>query len=485
VVQPLAVLNVLSVVTLVFALAMAAPLAVSYALGDGALAAFEEAMAITAATGMLVRLAMKGRRRELQVRDGFLLVALGWTLMPAFGALPLLLFLPDLSFTDAYFEAVAGLTTTGATVLFELDHLPPSLNFWRCQMQWMGGMGIIVLAVAILPLLGVGGSQIFKAETPGPMKDTKLTPRITETAKGLWLIYALITVACVLAMKWAGMTWLDAVMHAFSTMSIGGMSSHSASFGYWNSPAIEVVTIVFMVLAGMNFATHFLVLQRRTLRAYGRDPEFRAYLAVLAASVLGVAAFLWSEGVYAEFTTALRYSAFNVVSIATTTGYSNTDYNLWPIFAPVWMLFLCCFASCSGSTGAGIKMIRAEIMAKQALRELLRIIHPRAYVPVKIAGQPVENNIVFAILAFMLVYGVSVIAVTLLLAATGLDIVSAFSAAIACINCTGPGLNQVGPATTYAALTDFQTWVLSITMLLGRLELLTLLVVFTPAFWSK
>jgi trk system potassium uptake protein TrkH len=485
VVQPLAVLNVLSVVTLVFALAMALPLFVSFALKDGALAAFEEGMAITAVAGLLLRFATRGQRRELQVRDGFLLVALGWSLLPAFAAVPLMLYLPNLSFTDAYFESVSGLTTTGATVLAGLDSLPPSINFWRCQLQWMGGMGIIVLAVAILPLLGVGGSQLFKAETPGPMKDTKLTPRITETAKGLWLIYALLTVACALALKWAGMSWLDAVMHAFTTLSTGGYSSHDASFGYWNSPAIEAVTIVFMLLAGMNFATHFLAIRRLSLGPYGRDGEVAPYLCLLAASVLGVAFFLWDRGVYPDFVTALRYAGFNVVSIATTTGYASTDFNTWPIFAPMLMLILCSLTTCSGSTGAGIKMIRTVLMARQAIREMQHILHPRAYIPVKVGGQPVENNIIFAILAFMLVYGASVIAATMILTATGMDVVTAFSAVIACINNMGPGLNDVGPAGNYAGLTDFQTWLLSFTMLLGRLELLTLLVVLTPAFWRK
>jgi trk system potassium uptake protein TrkH len=485
VVQPFAVLNLLSVVTLLFALSMAVPLGVSYAEGDGALPAFEQGMAMTAVAGLLARAATKGQRRELQVRDGFLLVALGWTLMPASASLPLMLYLPDLSFTDAYFECVSGLTTTGATVLTGLDTMAPSINFWRCQLQWMGGMGIIVLAVAILPLLGVGGSQIFRAETPGPMKDAKLTPRITETAKGLWTVYALITVACVLGLKWAGMSWLDAVMHAFATMSLGGLSSHDASYAFWNSPLIEAVTIFFMLLAGMNFGTHFLALRKLSFAAYPRDPELLPYLGVLGASVLGLALFLWMQGVYAEPLTALRHAAFNAVSIATTTGFANVDYAQWPVFAPVLMLLLCCFATCSGSTGSGIKMVRALIMAKQAVREMQRIIHPRAYFSIKFGGQPVENNVVFAILAFMLVYGGSIIAMTMLLAASGLDIVTALTAVIACINNTGPGLGQVGPAGNFSVLTDLQTWVCSFAMLLGRLELFTLLVVLTPAFWRK
>jgi trk system potassium uptake protein TrkH len=352
-------------------------------------------------------------------------------------------------------------------------------------MIWLGGMGVIVLAVAILPLLGVGGSQLFKAETPTPMKDNKLTPRIAETAKGLWLIYFGLTVACALAYRWAGMNWLDAVMHAFTTMGLGGFSTHDQSYAHWNSPRIEAVAIVFMLLAAINFATHFLAWHRRSLRAYRVDPEAKVFIGVVVLSALGIAAFLVWKGVYPDYGTALRYAAFNVVSIATTTGYANTDFNLWPIFAPLWMLFLSSFASCSGSTGSGVKMIRALILFKQVFRELLRIIHPRVYRPVKLAGQPVENNVVFAVLAYVFVYVSCIVIFTLLLALSGADVVTAFSAAVASVNNTGPGLAQVGPASTYAVLNDFQTWVCSFAMLLGRLELFTLLVVLTPAFWRK
>jgi len=485
VVQPMAVMNVLSVVTLVFALSMALPMLLSYALDDGALSAFGRGMAMTAGAGLLMRVLSTGQRKELQVRDGFLLVALGWSLLPAFATLPLMAYIHGLSFTDAYFESVSGLTTSGGTVLTGLDYMPPSINFWRCQLQWMGGMGILVLAVAILPLLGVGGAQIFKAETPGPMKDAKLTPRIAETAKGLWGIYALLTALCVFAYQVAGMDWLDAVMHAFTTLSLGGLSSHDASFGHWNSPAIEAVAIVFMLIAGMNFATHFMALRRGSLRVYARDPEVLPFLGVLAGGVIVVGGFLWLSGAYSEPGSSIRYAAFNVVSVATTTGYANTDYNLWPVFAPMVMLILCSFTTCSGSTGAGIKMVRAVLMAKQAKREMMRIIHPRAVLPLKLAGQVVENNIVFAVLAFMLVYGASVIVMTMVLLASGMNIVTAFSAVIASINNMGPGLNEIGPAGSFAGLTDFQTWVCTFAMLLGRLELLTFLVVLTPAFWRK
>ena len=484
-VRLLPVLEVLSVVVVVFALAMLLPLGVSFLYDDAARHAYGKGVAVTFASGAALWIATRGNRAELQPRDGFLLVALVWTVLPAFATLPLLIHFPELSFTDAYFEAVAAVTTTGSTLLSGLDKLPPSINFWRCELQWLGGMGIIVLAVAILPLLGVGGSQIMKAETPGPMKDTKLTPRITETAKGLWLVYGIMTLACALAFKAVGMTWFDAVVHSFSTMSLGGFSSHDASFGFFDSPAVEATAIFFMLLGGINFGTHFLAFRKLSFAPYRSDPEAGAYLMLLALSVLGVAYFLLANHVYTSFGTALRHSAFNVISFATTTGFSGTDFNQWPIFAPVWMLFLCCFATCSGSTGGGIKMIRAELMVRQALRELMSIIHPRAYLPVKVSGQRVENNIIFAVLAFMLIWGGSVIAVTMLMAASGLDIVTAFSAAIVCITNTGPGLNQIGPATNYAVLNDFQTWVCTVAMLVGRLELFTLFVVVTPAFWRK
>jgi len=480
-----AVLRVLSLVLALFGASMLVPLAFAYAYADGAQSSYARAMGITLLASAALWAATRRAGRELQVRDGFLLVTLVWTVLPAFATLPLMMQLPALSFTDAYFESASGLTASGATVLSGLDSLPPSLNIWRGFMIWLGGMGVIVLAVAILPLLGVGGSQLFKAETPTPMKDTKLTPRIAETAKGLWLVYFGLTAACLLAYRWAGMNWLDAAMHAFTTLGLGGFSTHDASYAHWNSPKVEAVAIVFMLLAAINFATHFLAWHRRSLRVYRVDPEAKVFLGVVGASVLGIAAYLAWQGTYPDYGTALRYAAFNVVSVATTTGYANTDYNLWPIFAPLWMLLLCSFASCSGSTGSGMKMIRALILFKQVFRELLRIIHPRVYNPVKLAGQPVENNVVFAVLAYVFVYVSCIIIFTLLLALSGADVVTAFSAAVASINNTGPGLAQVGPATTYAGLNDFQTWVCAFAMLLGRLELFTLLVVLTPAFWRK
>ena len=479
------ILNVLGAVVAIFAASMLVPLLVALIGGDVALKAYDEAFLITLLSGALLWFATRRFKRELQPRDGFLLVTLVWTVVPAFATLPLLLHLPGLSFTGAYFETMSGLTTTGSTVLSGLDELPLSINVWRHLLVWIGGMGVIVLVVAILPLLGVGGSQIYKAETAGPLKEAKLTPRIAETAKGLYAIYASISIACMLAYRLAGMTWPDAYMHMCSTMGLGGFSSHDASFGYWDSPAIEYTAVVFMLIAGFNFSMHFLAWRRRSLKVYWRDPEGQAFVGVaLAASLLIALFLLWREQ-YPDFLTAWRYALFNTVSIATTTGYSSTDYNQWPIFAPALMLFLCCFATCAGSTGGGIKMVRAIILVKQAKREFARILHPRIVNPVRISGQVIDNNIIFAVLAFMLIYGGALIGCTLLLMASGLDPISSFTAIVASLNNTGPGLNQVGPATNYATLTNFETWVCTFAMLIGRLELMSVLVLFTPGFWRK
>jgi trk system potassium uptake protein TrkH len=481
----LPVINLLGYVVLIFASTMIIPLAFAYFAGEPAEKDYDLALVITASIGGVLILATRRFRRELQPRDGFLLVTLGWTILPACATLPLLFHLPGVTFTDAYFEAMSGLTTTGATVFTGIDQLPLSINIWRHLLVWMGGMGILVLAVAILPLLGVGGAQVFKAETAGPFKETKLTPRIADTAKALYSIYFGISLLCFLSYRWAGMSWTDAFMHMCSTMGLGGFSSHDASFGYWNSPLIEGVAVIFMLLAGFNFSLHFLAWRRRSLRAYWTDPEARAYVLTVVAACIGIAVFLYWRDVYADFWTALRFSTFNVVSIATTTGFASTDFNQWPIFAPIFMLFLSGFVTCAGSTGGGIKMIRGLILLKQARREFTRILHPRAVNPVIVGEQVIENKVIFAVLAFMLIYGASIIWLTFLLLLSGLDAFTAFTAIVACINNTGPGLNQVGPASNYAVLTDFETWVCTFAMLIGRLELFSVLVLFTPDFWRR
>jgi trk system potassium uptake protein TrkH len=479
------IINILGASVAVFAVTMLAPLAVAFFRDEGVLIAYDTAFLITFVGGTLLWLATRRFRRELQPRDGFLLVTLIWTVLPAFGALPLLLHLPGLSFTDAYFEAMSGMTTTGATVLSGLDSLPASINFWRCLLQWMGGMGILVLMVAILPLLGVGGTQLFRAETAGPIKDAKLTPRITDTAVGLWTVYGAISLACFLAYWTGGMGALDAAMHMFTTMSLGGLSPYDASFGHFESPLLEWIAVFFMATASINFALYFLCLRKRSLGALLTDTEARGTAIVLLGAVLLVAGYLHWQGVYADPLVALRNSAFNVVSIASTTGYATVDFNQWPTFAPWFMLMLCGVATSAGSTGAGIKMIRFIVLVKQARREMLRALHPRVVNPIRVGEAVVENNVIFAVLAFMLMYGTTVILLTFLLVLSGLDVISAFSAVVATVNNTGPGLNQVGPATNYGGLNDFETWVCSVAMLLGRLEMMSVFVLFTPAFWRK
>jgi trk system potassium uptake protein TrkH len=370
-------------------------------------------------------------------------------------------------------------------VLSGLDDLPPSINIWRAQMHWIGGMGVIVLVVAVLPMLGVGGRQLFKAETPTPMKDSKLTPRMAETAKGLWQVYLLITIICMGALWAGGMSAVDAVVHGFSVMGLGGFSSHDASMAYFESPLLEGIVIVFALIAGISFSTHFMALRNRTLMPYRQDSEIPWFLGVLAASVLGLTYYLLYKGYYLDFPEALRYASFNTVSIATTLGFSTTDYNVWPYFAPLWMLFLSSFAAGSGSTGGGIKMLRAVLLYKQLYRELIKLIHPSAEIHTKIGRQAVPNKIIYAVLAFLFVYVASIVVLSFVLSASGLDVFTSFTAVVAMVNNTGPGLGQVGPASTYAVLNDFQTWVCSFAMLLGRLEFFTLLVVLTPVFWRK
>jgi len=479
------VANLLAVVMMIFAASMLLPLGVSLVLGDRAELVHVEGLYFTGLTGVLVWMLTRRARSELQTRDGFVFVFLVWTVLPAFATLPLIGYLPGLTFTDAYFEAMSGLTATGATVLSQLDAMPTSLHVWRSQLQWLGGMGVIVLAVAVLPLLGVGGRQILRAETPGPMKERQLTPRIAQTAKGLWFVYALLTALCAVGYYLAGMAPADSLIHAFSTVSLGGFSSHDASFAYFQSFAVEAVAIGFMLAAGINFGTHFLALTRLTVRPYAADPELRAFLGVIAVSVVLVSGYIFLHGTYEDYGVALRYTAFNVVSAATTTGYSTADYNAWPLFAPLMMVLLATFCTCSLSAGGGIKMMRALLLFQQAFRELGRMVHPRALMPVKLGGQVVESTIIFAVLAYMLVYGVTLTAITMLLVATGLDFLTAFSAAAAFINNLGPGLGAVGPAGTYALLNDFQTWIGTAAMLLGRLELITVFVLFTPAFWRR
>ena len=480
----LSVLDIFGKVLAMFGLLMLVPLIVSLITGDGLARVYLMSAFIAVVAGLICWLIGKRHRADLYVRQGFLLVLSLWALLPIFAAVPLLLALPDLTFAEAFFEATSGLTASGATVLSGLDDMPPSLLFWRGEMIWIGGMGLIVLALAILPFLGVGGRQLFQTEMPGPMKDQKLTPQIAQTAKGLWMIYAGLTLLCAIAYKIAGMNWLDSIIHGFTTLGLGGFSSHDASFGYFNSPLIELVAIVFMLIAGMNFATHFIALKGGGgIRAYAADIECRAYAVTLALGVGIVAFYLWAAGEYENPVTALRYAAFNTISIATTTGYSNVDFNAWPLFAPLLMLALANFTACGGSTGGGIKMMRALIAWRHSDAERVRLAHPNAHCASKIGGRVIPERIIISVLFFILTYTMTALLFMLALAASGLDFLTSFSAAMACISNTGPGLGDVGPASSYAHLDDVQTALCAFAMLLGRLELLAFLVVLRRGFW--
>ncbi len=483
----LPVFNVLGSLLMLFSALFLLPLGAALIWREHeALMAFGIGAAVSVSLGALLHFGTRlYRRHELKPRDGFLLVTIGGLGVTAVAALPLMLQAPYLGFTDAYFEAMSGLTTTGSTVVSGLDALPHALKLWRSSLHWVGGMGIIVFGVAILPLLGVGGMQLYRSETPGPVKDAKLAPRIFQTARSLWSVYFGITAACVLALFAMGMSGFDALCMGFSTMSLGGFTPHDASVGYYDSPGIELVLMIFMVIAAVNFTTHFVALRKGDPRTYGRDPEARWVVAWMLGSIVVLTLFLWSAGTYAGFGQTLRHVAFSVVSMASTTGYSTVDFNAWPIFAPMWMLFLSCVVCSTGSTGGGIKNFRALILIKQALRETFVLVHPQAVTIMKIGGHLVANRVVFAVLGFIFAYFMTVVVLCFALLLTHLDFVTAFSAVIASINNTGPGLNLVGPSTNYAALSATQTWICTAAMFLGRIELFTFFVLFTPTYWRK
>src|SRR5262245_31303127 len=482
----LAIVNVLGALLFMFGAYYLLPVVTALIYDESeALFVFLQCAGATFAIGAALLLATRHFRTELKPRDGCLLVSLSWMAVTESAALPMMLAAPRLSFTDAFFESMSGLSTTGSTVITGLDQLPHAVNLWRHALHWLGGMGIIVLAVAVLPLLGVGGMQMYRAEAPGQVKDAKLTPRITETAKALWLAYAGFSVVCILALWGAGMTLFDAICHGFSVMALGGFSTHDASVGFFHSPLIEFVMILFMLLAAVNFSTHFMAIRKGDLAAYRRDPEARWMLVWLGASLAGITLVVWAAHLYPDLATTFRHTAFTVITLATTSGFVTEDYTLWPIFASMWMLFLSCVIPSTGSTGGGLKLFRALIMIKQAFREMFVLVHPAAVAPLKIAGVVIPNRVIYSVLAFVFVYFMTVVLLTFAMLATGMDFISAFTATIASVNNAGPGLGQVGPATNYGALSDMQTWICSLAMFLGRIEIFTFLILFTRTFWRK
>jgi len=476
------ILTVTGILLTLFSTALALPMLVALYYDETTHATFATGFAITLATGLILTLAGRGRR-ELRSGDGFLITVLFYLGLGLFGSIPIYLAESiDATFTDAAFESLSALTTTGATVIVGLDELPKSILFYRQLLQWFGGMGIIVLALAILPMLGIGGMQLYRAESPGPVKDTKLTPRITETAKALWYLYLGITLLCALCYWISGMSAFDALCHSFSTVAIGGFSTHDASIGYFDSQAIEIVAVVFMIIAGINFGLHFVAVSRRNPILYFRDSEVRGYLFVLAL-VIVIVCFVLQQ--YPDASNSpIREGVFQAVSIATTTGFTTTNFSLWPSVAPVILLFAAFAGGCAGSTAGGVKIIRVLLIYLQGRREIRRLIHPNGVFQIKLGSQKVPDRVVEAVQGFFSIYVIVFLTmVTILMLISDLDFVTAFSAVGACLNNLGPGLGEV--AENYAALSDPVKWVLIFAMLLGRLEIFTLLVLVTPAFWQR
>ena len=474
--------RILGLLLMMFSLTMLPPIIFSVLFSDNSWLPFLQSFAAALLIGLLVWYPVRHRRKELRLRDGFIVVASFWTVLGTAGALPLFLAdTPSMSFTDAVFESMSGLTTTGATVLTGLDFLPQSILYYRQQLQWLGGMGIIVLAVAVLPMLGVGGMQLYRAETPGPVKDTKLTPRITETAKALWYVYLAFTLLCMVGYMLAGMNWFDALCHAFSTVAIGGFSTHDLSIGHFDSTAIDLVAILFMLLAGVNFSLHFFAWKNVTARHYTQDPEFRAYLFILLVLSAIVIVSLFLLGTYSNAYQSFINGLFQAVSIATTTGFTTANYAAWPGALPVLLIFASFIGGCAGSTAGGIKVIRWLLIAKQGAREIVRLVHPSAEIPVKLGSHAVPFKVVDAVWGFFSVYIVVFGIMLLAMMSTGLDQVTAFSAVAATLNNLGPGLGEV--AAGFMTVSDTGKWIAIVGMLLGRLEIFTLLVLITPTFW--
>jgi trk system potassium uptake protein TrkH len=474
--------RILGLLLMLFSLTMLPPIGFSLYYNDHSWLPFVEGFAITFAAGLICWLPVHRSKKDLRLRDGFLVVASFWTVLGTAGAAPL--YFADavsLSFTDAVFESMSGLTTTGATVLTGLDELPLSILYYRQQLQWLGGMGIIVLAVAVLPMLGVGGMQLYRAETPGPVKDTKLTPRITETAKALWYVYLSFTIACALAYYLAGMGPFDALCHAFSTVAIGGFSTHDASIAYFDSAAIDLVAVFFMFAAGINFSLHFFAWRYVSIKHYLQDQEFRAYAFILlAVSIVVTASLFYYRGFDAPVNTLLD-GLFQSVSISTTTGFTTDSFALWPAALPVLLIFMSFIGGSAGSTAGGIKVIRWLLVYKQGVREITRLVHPSAEIPVKLGTKAVQPRVVEAVWGFFSVYIIVFGVMLLAMMSTGLDQVTAFSAVAATLNNLGPGLGDV--ASGFMSLSDTAKWISVVGMLLGRLEIFTLLVLITPTFW--
>ena len=479
-----AIVRILGLLVTLFSVTMIPPALISLIYQDGSGLPFILAFILCVLTGSAMWYSNREHRQELRAKEGFLIVALFWTVLASFGAIPfILLEQPSMSVTDAFFESFSGLTTTGATVIEGIEFLPHSIQFYRQQLQWLGGMGIIVLAVAILPLLGVGGMQLYRAETPGPVKDSKMTPRIADTAKHLWYIYLSLTLSCMVAYWLAGMSWFDAICHSFSTIAIGGFSTHDASLGYFNSPMINVICSVFLLIAALNFSLHYAAASTRSMKNYWHDPEFKAFFTIQASLIMLCFLVLVLTGYYTTAEEALDQAMIQAVSISTTAGFATTDFAAWPTFLPIILIFASFIGGCAGSTGGGLKVIRVFLLFLQGRREIDRLIHPKAVYAVKLGERAMPDRVVEAVWGFFSAYAVVFVVIMIGMIATGLDNISAFTATAATLNNLGPGLGSV--ASTYAEVSDPGKWLLVVAMLFGRLEVFSLLVLFSPTFWRS
>jgi len=474
--------RILGMLMMVFSFTMLVPVGVSWWFNDQNYAPFFMSFGISLLLGMAVWLPFMRARAELQTRDGFLVVTLFWTVLSLIGALPIYLTL-DISYTDAAFESVSGLTTTGATVLTGLDDMPKSLLYYRQQLHWLGGMGVIVLAVAILPMLGVGGMQLYRAETPGPMKEAKLTPRIAETAKALWYVYLAITVICAVAYHLAGMDWFDAICHSFTTVATGGFSTHDASMAYFDSMAIDFIGAFFMMLSGCSFALIYSSWRRRSIVTFFLDPEFRFYFGLMYIYVVVVAVGLWVYKVDHEPLEVLRHAFFQVASFTTGTGLTSHSAADWPSYLPYLLMLTSFIGGCAGSTGGGMKVVRAALIVQHSLRELRQLIYPHGVFALRFGRRAVNDSVLQAVWGFVGVYIALSVLITLMLTATGMDLTTATSTTAASLNNLGVGI--AGVSSGFGHIGDAAKWIMSAAMLLGRLEVFTILVLFTRMFWRQ
>jgi trk system potassium uptake protein TrkH len=476
------ILRTLGVLFLLFSTTLLPPIGISFFYGDGEAGRFSIAFAIALFAGLAFWLPLHKRSMNIRSRDGFLIVTLMWTAMSLLGAVPFMLAL-DASFADAFFESASGYTTTGATVFVGLDEMSPSILFYRQEIQWLGGIGVIVLAIALLPMLGIGGMQLYKAETPGPFKDERLTPRITRTARNVCGLYVLLTAICAVSYWFAGMSVFDAISHSFSTLATGGFSSHDDSIAFFDSPVIEAITIVFMLIGGISFNAHFIAWRTFQLQRYGQDTQTVVFLAIVAVSTVVATLVLAVTRTYPSLVDALRYAAFEVVAVITTTGYTLADFSLWPLALPVLMIFLSFIGGCAGSTSGGIKVIRFVVLGKQAAVHIHKLIHPQAVRRIKVDGVVVSDTVVESVGGFFALY-VAVFAVFMMLAMMdGMDQITAFGAVATSINNTGPGLGTV--AITFSEVSPQSKILFAFAMLIGRLEIFTFLVLLAPAFWRR